>query len=122
MIGCLGAHMEKHGWHSVSINPGPHGFQFIIQAKSEKRREDEARQRAAQDDCDRVVCAPQMLSSATTKVGARLGGDGGRHAGARAALPVRARGRGASKSNSSFAPVVPLLSHSHRGLPIASAA
>ena len=71
MIDCLAERMERYGWHSVSINPVPLGYQYIIQAKSEKRREDEARQRAAQDDCDRVVCAPQMLSSATTKVGAR---------------------------------------------------
>ena len=49
MIACLAGHMEKHGWHSVSINPVPLGYQYIIQAKSEKRREDEARQQAAQD-------------------------------------------------------------------------
>ena len=49
MIDCLAERMERYGWHSVSINPGPLGYQYIIQAKSEKRREDEARQRAAQD-------------------------------------------------------------------------
>ena len=49
MIDCLAERMERYGWHSVSINPVPLGYQYIIQAKSEKRREDEARQRAAQD-------------------------------------------------------------------------
>ena len=49
MIDCLAERMERYGWHSVSINPVPLGYQYIIQAKSEKRREDEARQQAAQD-------------------------------------------------------------------------
>ena len=48
-IGYLAERMERYGWHSVSINPVPLGYQYIIQAKSEKRREDEARQQAAQD-------------------------------------------------------------------------
>ena len=42
MIDCLAERMERYGWHSVSINPVPLGYQYIIQAKSEKRREDEA--------------------------------------------------------------------------------
>ena len=38
MIDCLAERMERYGWHSVSINPVPLGYQYIIQAKSEKRR------------------------------------------------------------------------------------
>ena len=46
MIDCLAERMERYGWHSVSINPVPLGYQYIIQAKSEKRREDRRPQAA----------------------------------------------------------------------------
>ena len=59
MIACLAGHMEKHGWHSVSINPGPNGYSYIIQPQSqwERDRRQQAKESSAQ---------PQPVPAATS--------------------------------------------------------